>query len=143
MVSAASTNTLALKYCLFKCYITMKMKRSVVCRTCSCISWCWRFLDVIRKDEELSATQGHGHGRVFLHALAAYQAHTYALATRLLGDAAALESPCGDREVSPNHQVNIWGMPARERMWRWWDLHQWKLRNIWAIISVLLLLLLG
>lgn len=23
---------------------------------------------------------------------------------------------------------------------RWWDLHQWKLRNIWAIISVLLLL---
>lgn len=116
MVSAASTNTSALKYCLFKCYITMKMKRSAVCRTCSCISW--GFLDAIRKDEELSATQGHG--QVFLHALAAYQAHTYALATRLLG-----EAPVGT-DVSPDHQVNIWGMPARERLWKHHPSHpQW------------------
>lgn len=44
MVSAASTNTLALKYCLFKCYITMKMKRSAVCRTCSAFPGAGDFL---------------------------------------------------------------------------------------------------
>ena len=104
MVSAASANTLALKYCLFKCYITMKMKRSAVCRTCSCTSWCQGSLDTIGKDEELSATQGSGHGQVFLRALAAYRAHTYALATRLPGEAAALEKALAGPERCP--QIN-------------------------------------
>lgn len=117
MVSAASTITLALKYCLFKCYVTIKMKKSAVRRICSCISWCWRFLDAIRKGEELSATQGHGQGQVFLHALAADPAHTYALATRLPREGAALESPLRHMSVpksSAEHLENVYKGEAME-----------------------------
>lgn len=73
----------------------MKMKRSVVVKTCSCISWCRGPLNAVREDEELSATQGHGYRQVLLHTPAAYSTHAYALATRLLGEATVLESQIG------------------------------------------------
>lgn len=60
-----------------------------------------------QKKKSSQLPQVHDQGRVFLHALAAYQTRAYALVARLLGEAAALESPCGDTEVSPDHQLNI------------------------------------
>lgn len=60
-----------------------------------------------QKKKSSQLPQDHGQGQVFLHALAPYQTRAYALAARLLGEAAALESPCGDTEVSPDHQLNI------------------------------------
>lgn len=66
MVSAASTDTLALKYRFLKCYITMKMKTSVLCKTSSCISQHWAFPDAIHNSQGLSDTQACGHEHVFL-----------------------------------------------------------------------------